>query len=275
MPDQQEARASTEKIPIFAGEFPTIDGKIYYEIIEPVSSNEDTNNRVYPTITLLHNFMSTGRSAWGPLLDKLASNYRLVVPDLPGHGRSLGYPARFHYGRMAEQLADLMESVGITTGHLVGCSAGGMIAQLLVHHEWIQPQSLTLVSTTYSINEKVIDQKQALSPENFRAGRRWMEATSTLHDRHRYAGYYEQELLPAFRNLNPESAIDLPLEALQQWSMPVCLIHGTNDEFFPVPIVQQMAAVIPNVLGAVGFRAATRFALSSTLACFGLAGRVS
>lgn len=222
-------------------EFATSSGMIYYEVVEC------TTNTVQPaTLTLLHNFMSTGRSAWGPLLETLARRFRILLPDLPGHGRSRGYPAGFHYRIVAEQLAALLAVENAHTGHLAGCSAGGMIAQLLVYHHLVQPASLTLVSTTYSMAPEVTAQAQSLKPENFRAGRRWMEATAQLHDPHHYPGYYESVLLAEFRRLGPAETIALPLESLQEWTMPVCLIHGETDEFFPPAIVERMAASLPN-----------------------------
>jgi len=222
-------------------EFVTATGTIFYEVVEAEQPTAAT-----PTLTLLHNFMSTGRSAWGPLLEKLTKQFRLLLPDLPGHGRSLGYPPDFHYGRIAEQLAALMGAEQAVDGHLAGCSAGGMIAQRLVQQKLVQPASLTLVSTTYSTNPRVTGQEQGLKPENFRAGTRWMETTAQLHDPHHYPGYYTEILLAEFHRLAPTSTIDLALDDLRTWQMPVCLIHGASDEFFPPLIVEQMAAVLPN-----------------------------
>lgn len=222
-------------------EFTTATGSIYYEVIPCMAPIDQPT-----TLTLLHNFMSTGRSAWGPLLEKLAQRFRLLLPDLPGHGRSQGYPTDFRYRLMAEQVAALMAAEHALTGHVAGCSAGGMIAQLLVHHGLAQPASLTLVSTAYSTAPDVIEQAQSLKPENYRAGRRWMEATAQLHDPFHYPGYYERVLLEAFRRLGPDDTIALPIEALRSWPMPVCLIHGAADEFFPAKIAERMAATLPN-----------------------------
>lgn len=231
--------------------FETENGVISYEIIEPTGPSAtrpaDPSTTTPTTLTLLHNFMSTGRAAWGPMLTKFAENYRILLPDLPGHGKSIGHPTNFHYGKMAEQLAALLVHEQATNGHLAGCSAGGMIAQLLVQNTNLAPQTLTLVSTTYSVNEAVTGAKHELKPENFRAGRRWKEATAKLHDPHHHSGYYEEILLPAFRQLDPSRAIDLSLAEVAQWQMPVCIIHGAEDEFFPIPIVEQMSAALTDV----------------------------
>lgn len=225
-------------------EFATATGALFYEVLEPAPQSASQAAPVQ-TLTLLHNFVSTGRSAWGPLLEKLSRRFRILLPDLPGHGRSMGYPPNFDYGVMAQQIAALMTVENALEGHLAGCSAGGMIAQQLVYQQLARPASLTLVSTTYSTAPAVTGQAQGLKPENFRAGRRWMEATAQLHDPYHYPGYYEEVLLAAFRRQTPEAAIDLPLSGFHTWLMPVCLIHGTNDEFFPPVIVERMATALP------------------------------
>lgn len=223
-------------------EFQTATGIIHYEVL-PATAPLQPNP---PTLTLLHNFMSTGHAAWGPLLPALCQHYRVLLPDLPGHGRSRGHPGNFDYIEIAKQLATLMQSEGADNGHLAGCSMGGMVAQLLVNERFVQPRTLSLVSTTYSINPATTGNTAIVTPENFKAGERWMDATARLHDPHHYQGYYDEVLLPGFRALTPESAIDLPLTALQKWTLPVCLIQGEKDEFFPPFITEQMAAALPN-----------------------------
>ena len=99
-------------------EFQTATGVIAYEVLNEGSTTA-------PTITLLHNFMSTGRAAWATIAPTLAERFRVLLPDLPGHGRSQGYPPGFHYGEMGKQMAALMQAEGATEGHLAGCSAGG------------------------------------------------------------------------------------------------------------------------------------------------------
>jgi 3-oxoadipate enol-lactonase len=219
-------------------EFNTDTGVIFYELLGP-------DDATAPGITLLHNFMSNGRSAWGQIGQALAERYRVLIPDLPGHGRSQGYPAAFDHVEMARQVAALMAAVGMADGHLAGCSSGGMIAQLLVQQRFVTPKTLTLVSTTYSTNPDTTGNQAEITPENFRAGRGWMEATARLHDPHHGDGYYQEVLLPAFRALTPETAIDLSLADLRTWQLPVCIIHGEQDEFFPPFIVQDMAEAIP------------------------------
>ncbi len=225
--------------------FPTDDGFIFYEVF-PAQSGDDA-----PTLTLLHNFLSTGRTAWGKMVEAFARDFCVLLPDMPGHGQSQGHPAGFDHAAMGRQIAALMEAEGAQSGHLAGASSGGMIAQQMVARGMVAPATLTLVSSSHTVDpQKLGEGAEPLKPENFRAGRSWIEATARLHDPHHERdadeGYFHQVLLPGFRNLTPKMAIDLPLEALRSWSLPVCLIHGGSDEFFPVAVPDRMADALPN-----------------------------
>jgi 3-oxoadipate enol-lactonase len=127
--------------------FVTSTGFLAYEVLEA-----GVQPATAPSLVLLHNFMSTGRAAWGALLETLNQRYRILLPDLPGHGRSCGSPSAFNHRQMAAQLADLLVCTGFAGAHLAGCSIGGMLAQLLVVAEQLRPATLLLVSTTYSLN---------------------------------------------------------------------------------------------------------------------------
>ncbi len=219
-------------------EFETEDGVIVYQ--DSVSPAPAAN------VLLLHNFMSSGRLAWGAISGTLAETYRVIRPDLPGHGRSRGYPAAFDHRAMAGQIADLVQALGLERVHVAGCSGGGILAQWLVHDELVDVASLTLISTTYSTSPRTtgvaIDLPAAAS--NLSDG--WLAATAHLHDPYQGEGYFRDIMLPAFRQLTPATVIDLPIHALMTWAMPVCIIHGVQDALFPVQVAEQMAEALPN-----------------------------
>lgn len=80
-----------------------------------------------PTMILLHGIGSSGMS-WMPVMSRLADQYRLVIADLRGHGKS-GHPAA---GYTLDDYADDLERVIAATGEprpiLVGHSLGGLTA---------------------------------------------------------------------------------------------------------------------------------------------------
>jgi 2-succinyl-6-hydroxy-2,4-cyclohexadiene-1-carboxylate synthase len=89
-----------------------------------------------PTLVLLHGFMGRGAS-WGRHATALAARFRVVVVDLPGHGRS-GIPAdivRASVERTAEDLAVILGRIDPEAVDVLGYSLGARIAlRLAVDH---------------------------------------------------------------------------------------------------------------------------------------------
>lgn len=80
-----------------------------------------------PPLLLVHGLMTSSYS-WRYLLEPLASNYRIYVPDLPGCGRSQTRPDRRHSGlALASFLGDLQERLGIAGCDVIGNSLGGYL----------------------------------------------------------------------------------------------------------------------------------------------------
>ncbi|HWC32470.1 MAG TPA: alpha/beta fold hydrolase, partial [Actinomycetota bacterium] len=82
-----------------------------------------------PTVMLLHG-LGASKVSWLPLLSRLAERYRVLVPDLPGHGESskprVNYTPPF-YAAIATRILDV---VGVERAALVGNSMGGRDAAL-------------------------------------------------------------------------------------------------------------------------------------------------
>jgi pimeloyl-ACP methyl ester carboxylesterase len=95
----------------------TIDGlSLYYEIH---GSGEP--------ILLVHGYPLSGR-LWEPIIPALSRDYRLIVPDLRGFGRSES-SASASMERYVDDLVALLEQIGETRPvTLVGMSMGGYIA---------------------------------------------------------------------------------------------------------------------------------------------------
>ena len=80
-----------------------------------------------PTMILLHGIGSSGMS-WMPVMTRLADLYRLVIPDLRGHGQS-GQPEQgYHLSDYADDLERIIAWSGEPHPLIVGHSLGGLTA---------------------------------------------------------------------------------------------------------------------------------------------------
>lgn len=77
-------------------------------------------------IVLLHGLGSCARD-WEDQIAAFASRYRVIVPDLRGHGDT-DKLTRSTIAAMADDVAQLLAALGICPAHVVGMSMGGMIA---------------------------------------------------------------------------------------------------------------------------------------------------
>lgn len=86
-----------------------------------------------PAVLLLHGFTGSG-GTWGPLRAALAgaypTPYRTLAVDLPGHGRSgaPADPARYALDRTADDLARVLDALGVPRAAVLGYSLGGRLA---------------------------------------------------------------------------------------------------------------------------------------------------
>ncbi|MGH2794029.1 MAG: alpha/beta fold hydrolase [Actinomycetota bacterium] len=77
-------------------------------------------------VVLLHGFPQTGE-CWSDVAARLAGNRRVIVPDLPGFGRS-GRPPSYEGAAVADVLAALLDELGASPATIVGHDWGGSLA---------------------------------------------------------------------------------------------------------------------------------------------------
>ncbi|MDH6245280.1 pimeloyl-ACP methyl ester carboxylesterase [Mycobacterium sp. OTB74] len=84
-----------------------------------------------PAVLLLHGGGpgASGVTNYSRNIDALAEHYRVLVPDMPGYGRSTkGIDKSDPFGCLADAMRGLLDALGIETAHLVGNSYGGAAA---------------------------------------------------------------------------------------------------------------------------------------------------
>ncbi len=83
------------------------------------------------TVVLLHGIGMTADLNWGDSFDVLQQRFRVLAPDLRGHGRSGPASSRFRLEDCADDVVALAEALGIERFVAVGYSMGALVAQLL------------------------------------------------------------------------------------------------------------------------------------------------
>jgi 2-hydroxy-6-oxonona-2,4-dienedioate hydrolase/4,5:9,10-diseco-3-hydroxy-5,9,17-trioxoandrosta-1(10),2-diene-4-oate hydrolase len=84
-----------------------------------------------PAVVMLHGGGpgASGVSNYSRNIAALATHYRVIVPDMPGYGRSDKHVDHSDpFGYLADMIRGLLDALGIDTAHLIGNSYGGAAA---------------------------------------------------------------------------------------------------------------------------------------------------
>jgi len=76
---------------------------------------------------LLHGGLGTGEM-FGPILPALSANHQVIAPDLQGHGRTADIDRPIDIRLMADDVAALIDHLGLDKPDVVGYSLGGGVA---------------------------------------------------------------------------------------------------------------------------------------------------
>jgi pimeloyl-ACP methyl ester carboxylesterase len=198
-------------------------------------------------VVLLHGFTSDLRM-WQPVVRWLEGAYRLVVPDLRGHGLS-DSPSNLNAYDPAEYVADLdalLDALEIELCALVGTSFGGMIAMQYAIEHPARLAALVLSDTSPAYDHPAYDEafrrretriaEMVTYAERFGTAMLGKKLASEIHDpraaeatRQRYARLSTDGFLGAAhaRRTRPDLS-----GRLGEIAIPVMLVAGMDDSVY-------------------------------------------
>jgi pimeloyl-ACP methyl ester carboxylesterase len=101
-----------------------------------------------PPLVLIHGLGNNSLENWYELISRLDDRYRIVSIDMRNHGKSDKPRERFEINRLADEVAGMMDAVGIDRAAVAGFSMGGMVTQELAHRHPHRVERVILMSTT-------------------------------------------------------------------------------------------------------------------------------
>lgn len=97
-----------------------------YALVNGINLYYETHGAGRPLI-LLHGGLGSGEM-FGPVLPLLAAGHQVVAPDLQGHGRTADIERPIDVRLMADDIAALIDHLGLDRPDVVGYSLGGGVA---------------------------------------------------------------------------------------------------------------------------------------------------
>jgi pimeloyl-ACP methyl ester carboxylesterase len=210
-----------------------------------------------PAIMLIHG-AGFDHSAWALHSRWFAHHgFAVLVPDLPGHGRSQG-PALRSIAEMADWAAALLDAAGATSAHLIGHSMGSLIALETAARHPAQVSALGLIGTaaTMTVGPDLLKAAEANDHDaidmvsiwglGFNAGiggslapGMWMHGGAKRVLQHCAPGVL-------FTDLSACNSYQDALAAAAKVTVPTTLILGEKDMMTPAKAGKTLAAAIPH-----------------------------
>jgi pimeloyl-ACP methyl ester carboxylesterase len=232
-------------------------GPLVADIYEPTAPTE------HPPVLLIHGWGGSGRY-WGATVERLGGQFRLIVPDLPGVGRSLPVRRGHDIFDQVKAIEALLAHLGIVRAHVVGHSVGGAIAIVLAANrpELVERLVLTSVGLFRNDTERsIFSAVMGVTGVLMLARAPWMADIPFLAQQSARRYFYhipdDPELLRAgfidYLTMDYDTALasarsgvsDAIPAAARRIQAPTLLIAAREDQSMPEANVAYTATVIP------------------------------
>jgi pimeloyl-ACP methyl ester carboxylesterase len=212
------------------------DSLIYFEV------HGDGPNK--ETMLLLPGLLGAVSSQWNNFIPLLTPHYRIVIPDLRGHGRSENRESKLMPERMVADLHGLLDHLQITAVHIAGYSLGGYLGLMLHLKDPRRVQTLVMHATKfYWTKEALAAMRQQLDPDAMAA--KVPAYANQLAQEH--GGSHWRVLVRQASDLVgylSTSGVTETMAARAQ--CPILVSVGDRDEMVPLPEALRLSRVFPH-----------------------------
>jgi pimeloyl-ACP methyl ester carboxylesterase len=193
------------------------------------------------TLLLLHGFTGCGED-WKHVFAEPLEGYRVLAPDLPGHGRSINPRDSFKFADVARDMFRWLDELGVDRVHAIGVSAG---ANTLLHMASEQPQRIEAM-VHVSGTPRFPDQARAIMRafgDQPSSEAQWAE----MRGRHRHGDDQIRALFRYARAFaDDRDDMNFTAAALSTITARTLIVHGDRDPLYPVELAVDLLRGIPN-----------------------------
>jgi non-heme chloroperoxidase len=209
-----------------------------------------------PVVTFSHGWPLTSDAWDGQMLFLVQNGFRVVAHDRRGHGRSSQAPSGNDMDGYADDLAAVIEALGLSNATLVGHSTGGgEVARYIGRHGTARVAKAVLIAAVPPIMVKSAANPEGLPLEVFDGMRRdilkdrsqfYKDLAPMFYGSNRPGAKVSQGTLDqfwlwsmqaglknAYESIKAFSETDFTVD-LKKFDVPTLVLHGEDDQIVPV-----------------------------------------
>lgn len=191
-------------------------------------------------LVLLHGGGGVGAN-WDLFFKVAPEGFRLITPDLRGHGRTTNPSMKFTFRQSALDVFALLDQLGVERFNAIGMSMG---AKTLLHMATQQPdriESMILVSATPYFPQEARAIMRDVTPDN-RTDAEWQQ----MRQWHTHGDEQIREIWKqsnGFKDSYDDMNFTPPY--LSTITARTLIVHGDRDPLYPVNLAVEMYSAIP------------------------------
>lgn len=191
-------------------------------------------------LLLLHAGTQSGEM-WRPFEEALGARFRLIIPDLRGHGRSTNPDGPLTTARFADDVVALLDHLGIRRCRAIGASAGGMTLLHLARTHPERLEAMVVVGVGTDLPEAC---RAILAPTSVDGLSE--AAWQRLRARHRHGDDQIRALYAWVAGLAADTG-DMKFTPAQLAAItaPTLIVHGDRDYCFPASMGWEIHRAVP------------------------------
>jgi pimeloyl-ACP methyl ester carboxylesterase len=199
-------------------------------------------------VVLLHGWCLNGR-LWTYEEEQLAGSCDVVVPDLPGFGRSDGLDGPFDLDRYRASVSELLTELDLSNAVLVGFAFGALVAMAVAAEDDSRVAGVVLIGVPSGSRFAYEKMPRAMRRDWPLFAQR--SATAICKQPHSDATLewlgrmFGATPLPVAIEVNGLLGSTEPAEMAPDVRVPALFVHGAQDDVVPVDVAEECAALMP------------------------------
>jgi pimeloyl-ACP methyl ester carboxylesterase len=183
---------------------------------------------------------------WAGLTPSFAEEFRVVAVEHRGHGRTANPAGFMSFEQLGDDIAGLVEELGLGAAHVAGISDGGVVALDLALRRPELTRSIVVLGGNHSTHDGIRAYAASLDPDALeQAAPEAAAAFAARHDVGKEPGWWKTLLGQIVENNSSNPT--WTEEDLRRVSCAALLIAGEND---PFATLDQMATMKREIPGA-------------------------
>ena len=188
----------------------------------------------------LHGFMGAGPD-WKYIFTEPPAGFRLIAPDLRGHGASTNPSGQFSFRQAADDVEGLLRHLGLNTVKAIGLSGGGITLLHMATAGNTCIESMVIVSAPPYFPAQARALQQQTSESMF--GEVEMDL---LRKRHQHGEAQIQQLFAHSRALaDTYDDVNFTPPYLATIVADTLIVFGDRDPLYPVSLAFELQTAIP------------------------------